>query len=107
MYYINESTYGFLYSGYRDSLWFWEYFSLARKLSISGIIIFFSSSLLNTSDTTMVSVLKSLAALFVLVVALLLTSTLRPYHSNRMNLIEGVGLAVSALNMVSVLSLPR
>jgi hypothetical protein len=55
----------------------------------------------------MVSVLKSLAALFVLVVALLLTSTLRPYHSNRMNLIEGVGLAVSALNMVSVLSLPR
>ena len=39
-------TYGFLFRGYKDRFWFWEFVILVKKLALTGITVF-----LATSDT--------------------------------------------------------
>jgi hypothetical protein len=95
------STLGFIYCGFRNSVWWWEFLTLFRKLCISGIVIFFSaSSFFSTTRDTELASLKALSATAVLITSLVLTLLLHPFESVRMNAIEALGLGVSSINMV-------
>ena len=68
-----ELSFGFLYEGYRDKFWFWEWIVLARKVGLSAI-----SVLLSTTDTY----IQGLAALFVVTIAFALQAIYRPYETS-------------------------
>jgi hypothetical protein len=40
-YYEVQKTFGFLYADYHDNCWYWGVLNLVRKLSLSGMLIFF------------------------------------------------------------------
>ena len=82
------TRYGFLYLGYRDSKWWWEFIVLGRKFAILIVLIWISQ----------ISVfIQALTAIFILYASHSLQIQNNPFASFETNRIENISLVCSQL----------
>jgi hypothetical protein len=75
--------------GYKPEYYYWEIFGFLRKILLSCVVIF-----LDFSDSD-ANYKQGLAALFLLIISLVMNVHYLPYVDDNLNRIEGLGLVVS------------
>ena len=83
-------VFGFLFNGYKKSIFFWEFGILYRKVLIISIVTFFT----NVSTLT-----QAVSILLLLNLSIFLHLKLRPYVSNELNNMEMQALVTSAVTL--------
>ena len=82
-----KSRFGFLISGYKSNLYYWEFVIIYRKISIVFLSVF-----LSTVGTTV----QALAAFLVLVISFYLQSTYNPFTVGKLNRLELMSILTAA-----------
>ena len=90
----NLATFGFLYEGYRQEYWYWEFIVLIRKGFLSIVCIY-----LSISDSNAIYD-GGLLALGVLVIAFFLEVIFKPFTDTRLNQLESTGIALGTFSLV-------
>ena len=89
------STLGFLYDGFHLDFWYWEMIVLTRKICLSVVSVFLSTS----TDGDAALYRQGMAALFIMGTSLCVHLSVYPYMHLQINRLETLGLTVSALTL--------
>jgi hypothetical protein len=88
-----QSIFGFLFIGYRDEAFFWEFAVLVRKICFLAVALFWEDAFL-----------QSVVGLFVIVVSIISHMAIWPYEQRFLNIVELMSLfALFSLVVLSIL----
>lgn len=93
-----ELQYSFMYREYKDSVCYWEFVTMGRKLAFLGIFVALTPPLLSSREMT--ALLQLLVAVILAVLSLLLNVLLRPFKQPELNRLERAALAAITLTFL-------
>ena len=88
-----QSIFGFLFIGYNDNAFYWEFAVLVRKISFLAVALFWEDAFL-----------QSIVGLFVIILSIMLHMAVWPYQQRFLNIVELMSLfSLFSLVVLSVL----